>query len=135
MQLHTLKTNNTSLKKNRIGRGGKRGSFSGRGIKGQKARAGRRIRPEIRDMIMKIPKHRGHRYTGPAKMRVAVSSLILAKHFKAGERITPKILYEKRLIKKIGGKIPTVKILGSLEPLAGRHIIGLESSKRHIKAQ
>lgn len=135
MQLHTLKSNNKSSKKVRIGRGGKRGSFSGRGIKGQKARAGRRIRPEIRDMIMKIPKRRGHRHTGPAKTRIAVNAMILAKHFKPGEHITPTALYEKRLIKKIGGRIPTVKILGSLDSLLGRHIIGFETSKKHIKIQ
>lgn len=43
----------------RIGRSGKRGSYSGRGVKGQKSRSGHRIRPAERDLIMRIPKRRG----------------------------------------------------------------------------
>lgn len=59
MKLHELK----SIKKRvqRIGRGGKRGSYSGRGVKGQRSRAGHRIRPAERDLIMRIPKLRGFR--------------------------------------------------------------------------
>lgn len=59
MQLHEL----PSIKKRsqRIGRSGKRGSYSGRGVKGQKSRAGRRLRPAERDIILRIPKRRGFR--------------------------------------------------------------------------
>jgi large subunit ribosomal protein L15 len=59
MKLHNL----TSIQKRsqRIGRGGKRGSYSGRGVKGQKSRAGRRIRPAERDLIIRLPKLRGFR--------------------------------------------------------------------------
>ncbi len=39
-----------------IGRGGKRGKTSGRGHKGQNARAGTSKRPEMRDIIKKLPK-------------------------------------------------------------------------------
>ena len=42
-----------------VGRGGKRGKTSGRGTKGQNARAGRKKRPEMRDFIKRIPKLRG----------------------------------------------------------------------------
>jgi large subunit ribosomal protein L15 len=45
----------------RIGRGGKRGTTSGRGTKGQKSRSGHRIRPAERDLIIRIPKRRGFR--------------------------------------------------------------------------
>ena len=44
----------------RVGRGGKRGKTSGRGTKGQNARAGRKKRPEMRDIIKKLPKRRGY---------------------------------------------------------------------------
>ena len=60
MQLHQI-IKSEGRKSQRIGRGGKRGSFSGRGIKGQRSRAGRRIRPAERDLIMRIPKKRGFR--------------------------------------------------------------------------
>ena len=60
MQLHELKSNNRKKQK-RIGRGGKRGTFSGRGTKGQKSRSGRRIRKAERDLIIRLPKRRGFR--------------------------------------------------------------------------
>ena len=42
-----------------MGRGGTRGKTAGRGTKGQNARAGRKKRPELRDIIKRIPKLRG----------------------------------------------------------------------------
>lgn len=42
-----------------MGRGGKRGTYSGKGVKGQKSRAGHRIRPAERDFIQRLPKRRG----------------------------------------------------------------------------
>jgi large subunit ribosomal protein L15 len=59
MKLHSLE----SIKKRtqRIGRSGKRGSYSGRGVKGQRSRSGHRIRPALRDLIIRLPKLRGFR--------------------------------------------------------------------------
>jgi large subunit ribosomal protein L15 len=130
MQLHTLQSKNKKSRKQRIGRGGKRGSFSGRGIKGQKARAGRKIRPEMRDLIMKMPKRRGHRHTGPKKTLVTVSASAIAKKFKEGEKITPKTLIERGLVSRVGGKTPPIKILGSLGVLSGMTIIGCTTSRQ-----
>lgn len=45
----------------RVGRGGKRGTSSGHGTKGQKSRSGHRIRPAERDMLIRLPKLRGYR--------------------------------------------------------------------------
>src|SRR5665213_1367859 len=63
MQLDKL-TRPKSLKRpyRRVGRGqaSTRGKQSGRGGKGQTARAGHKIRPELRDIIKKIPKRRGY---------------------------------------------------------------------------
>ena len=63
-QLHP-KTTRKSIK--RVGRGGKRGTYSGRGVKGQGARAGNKKRPGMRDLIQQIPKLRGARNIGPKK--------------------------------------------------------------------
>lgn len=60
MQFHQLQSIRMRRKK-RVGRGGKRGTTSGRGTKGQKSRAGRKIRPQERDLIIRIPKKRGFR--------------------------------------------------------------------------
>ena len=60
MQLHELQPfHRLKRKAPRVGRGGKRGTTSGKGTKGQKARAGHRIRPAERDLIIRIPKLRG----------------------------------------------------------------------------
>lgn len=58
MQLHTLQGFRTKQVR-RVGRGGKRGTTSGRGTKGQKSRAGHVIRPAVRDLIIRLPKRRG----------------------------------------------------------------------------
>jgi len=61
MQFHEIRRRNPNKKpKPRIGQGGKRGTTSGRGQKGQKSRSGHRIRPAERDLIQRLPKLRGH---------------------------------------------------------------------------
>lgn len=112
MQLHQLKPKRESKRKKRIGRGGKRGTYSGRGMKGQKSRAGRGPRPAIRDFIKKIPKKRGYRFKSIKEKPQIVNLKDLEKHFSANEKVTPQTLLEKGLISKIKGKIPEVKILG-----------------------
>jgi large subunit ribosomal protein L15 len=73
MKLHSL-TRIRSKNEQRIGRGGKRGTTAGRGQKGQKSRAGHRIRPAERDLILKLPKKRGFR-NKPKKDAVTVFNL------------------------------------------------------------
>lgn len=96
----------------RIGRGGKRGTYSGRGIKGQRARAGAKMRPAERDIIKKIPKLRGYRFKGFGVRPAAVNVDTVEKHFAAGETVSPATLLAKGLIRRVGGKTPRVKILG-----------------------
>lgn len=59
MQAHNLKARTKRQTSRQVGRGGKRGKTSGKGTKGQNARAGRKKRPEIRDFIKRFPKLRG----------------------------------------------------------------------------
>ena len=56
MQLHDLKRKTENKDVKRVGRGGGRGKTSGRGTKGQNARAGHKKRPEIREILKKLPK-------------------------------------------------------------------------------
>ncbi|MDO8523284.1 MAG: uL15 family ribosomal protein [bacterium] len=115
MQSHELQKAHGRVKR-RVGRGGKRGSFSGKGIKGQRARSGHRIRPQIRDMIKKIHKRRGQRRgyfaRSVASKPAGVNLEVLEKNFNNGDKITPKSLLAKSLIRPVGGKMPKVKILG-----------------------
>jgi large subunit ribosomal protein L15 len=117
MQIHEIKSRTKRATKKVVGRGGKRGKTSGRGTKGQKARAGHRIRPAIRDVIKKLPKRRGegvsrNRYSTAFANTVILNIGVLEEVFSAGEQVTPKTLLEKELVKKMGSSIPSVKILG-----------------------
>jgi len=70
MQLHQIQPITKRRIKRRVGRGGKRGTYSGRGGKGQTARAGAKVRPEIRDLIKKIPKIRGYRFKKRSLLKI-----------------------------------------------------------------
>jgi len=59
MQFHNLKSKTKRKHSRQVGRGGTRGKTAGRGTKGQNARAGRKKRPELRDIIKRVPKLRG----------------------------------------------------------------------------
>lgn len=111
MQIHQI---NFRLKdKKRVGRGGKRGNYSGRGMKGQKARAGRKIRPALRDFILKIPKLRGIKNVRINKNIFVVNIDKINQLFSLGEKVNLKSLKEKKLLKiPKGTKKFRVKILG-----------------------
>jgi len=118
MQLHRLKPVHKLKRKKRIARGGKRGGYSGRGIKGQKSRAGAKIRPAIRDLMMKFPKKRGrakHAFKSLFFKPVILNLEDIEKNFKDGGIVSPKTLFEKRLISRKKGALPEVKILGGGE--------------------
>lgn len=117
MQLHDLKRTTPNKKKKRVGRGGRRGKTSGRGHKGQKARAGGTPRPQARDMIKKIPKRRGHgkhraKTVHNSRLEPEVVNLFaIEKHFADGETVSPETLAEKKLVRHSGKRIPPVKVL------------------------
>lgn len=104
----------------RVGRGqsSTRGKQSGRGGKGQTARAGHKVRPALRDIIKKIPKRRGYgknrgRTVWAMKPRPLTITLSqIEKNFDAGTEITPKLLIEKRLLTPHKGVRPMVKVVG-----------------------
>ncbi len=111
MELYQLKPIHKSKKRKRVGRGGKRGTYAGRGVKGQRARAGRRLKPVIRELIKRYPKLRGYKFKKQAFKPAIINIETLEKKFKSGEIVDPKILLEKKLIRRIKGKVPKVKIL------------------------
>ena len=101
----------------RVGRGGKRGKTAGRGTKGQKARAGHKIRPEMRDIIKKLPKRRGYgknrARTVVNRPRTAVVNLKDLMRFEDGAAVTPAALIAHGLVRRSGGAMPPVKVLGT----------------------
>ena len=115
MQLHQIKPIHKNKKRKRVGRGGKRGTYSGRGGKGQTARAGHKLAPIIRELIKRYPKLRGYRLKKRPKNLVVLNLEVLENKFREAETVSPATLLEKKLIRKIKGKIPKVKILGKGE--------------------
>jgi large subunit ribosomal protein L15 len=113
MQLHELKRKHKNKERKRVGRGGKHGTYSGRGAKGQKSRAGRKMVPLIREMIKRYPKLKGYRAFAIENYFAIVNLNVLEKNTKDGETINPENLIQKGLISKMKGRTPKVKILGT----------------------
>lgn len=113
MQIHELKINHKNRSRKRVGRGGKKGTYSSRGMKGQNSRAGRKFMPIIRELIKRYPKLKGYRRFVFEKNIAVVNLSILESVCKDGDIVTPAFLLEKGLIEKYKGKMPEVKILGT----------------------
>ena len=115
MQLHTLKRKTPNKKSQQVGRGGTRGKTSGRGTKGQNARAGRKKRPELRDFIKRFPKLRGRGVNSQKVFRIKAISVNLKTIntlFNAGETVNVQNLIEKKAFGFKKGTMPSAKILG-----------------------
>jgi large subunit ribosomal protein L15 len=119
MQFHNLQSKNISRSKKRIGRGGKRGTYSGKGMKGQKSRSGTggtNIPEKGRSSwVKRFPKLGG--FNSVYRRNLIVQSKDLAKFFKDGDTVTLQSLIEKKLLKNpkrgFSGKMQSVKILNN----------------------
>ncbi len=134
MQTNNLVRKTKNKKQKLIGRGGKRGKTSGRGTKGQWAHGSHGVRPEMRDVIKKFPKLRGH---GKNRARTVNSSVVrptvinievLEARFKDGDVVSPSTLIAAGLAKKVGGQNPTIKILAHGESKKKFTLKGLQTS-------
>jgi large subunit ribosomal protein L15 len=118
MQLHQLKPTTTRKTIKRIGRGGKRGKTSGKGGKGQTARAGGRPRPELRDMIKRLPKRRGFgknraRTVNNERVRSYPVNVAALNVFKDGDTVNPASIIALGILVVRDGREVQVKILGT----------------------
>lgn len=112
MLIHQIKPSANAKKSRRIGRGNgsKRGNYSGRGMKGQKARTGGNIKPGFEGgqtpLKRKLPKLKGFKNLNQIKYRaINIGDLNV---FEEGSEVTVETLIHKGLLTK---KEP-VKILG-----------------------
>lgn len=136
MQIHSLKVKTKRKKSVQVGRGGKRGKTSGRGTKGQKARAGSKLRPEMRDIIKKMPKLRGRGKNSnlPNKTNTAVTLSTLEKYFGAGDIVNMQTLREKKVINAVTARSRAVKIVATGELSKGLTIDGVSMTAGAQKA-
>ncbi|MFH1187531.1 MAG: 50S ribosomal protein L15 [bacterium] len=112
--LHNLQSSKGAKKnkRNRVGRGNSsgHGTYSTRGLKGQKARSGGKKGLKIFGMKMvrqRIPKYKGMKSFQQPVQTVNLS--VLQKYFKDEDIVEPKILFKKQLISS--NKF-AVKVLG-----------------------
>ena len=132
MNLSQLKSDTVRKSKKRVGRGGKRGTFSGKGSKGQKSRAGASVRAGFRGGDNRIwqlfPKQRGaskkpgragndsphrkHRFYQLRRDKSSVVNIEEFNNFNDGETVTPKTLFDKSMLRRVK---KGVKILGDGE--------------------
>jgi large subunit ribosomal protein L15 len=99
-----------------MGRGGTRGKTSGRGTKGQNARAGHKKRPEIRDFIKRLPKLRGRGKNLNTSIQSKFSTVnlgLLNKLCKNGDVVSPETLVKYNVLTMSKGNLPKVKILAT----------------------
>jgi len=115
MQIHELKVKPKKNRK-RIGRGGKRGTYSGKGNKGQKARSGGNVDPLFQggstSLVERLKKTRGFKAINPKKN--ILSLFDIEDNFEDGSVVTLESLVEKKIFRKSEIK-NGVKILGDGE--------------------
>ena len=113
MQIHEIKLRKKKKRKT-IGRGGKRGTYSGKGNKGQKARSGAKIDPLFEggrsSLVERLKKVRG--FKSPHAKKITINLNDLERNFKAGDEVSIKSLIEAGLIGTIESR-KGVKIVGS----------------------
>lgn len=115
MQFHQLQRAHKNKRSVQVGRGGKRGKTSGRGGKGQTARAGHKIYPQLRDVLRRIPKLRGRGKHGLKSFQAEVIPInldTLECVFPHEGSVSPQTLLKNKLISTRSGVLPRVKILG-----------------------
>ena len=115
MQINTLKVK-TKRRRKTIGRGGKKGTYSGRGMKGQKARSGAHIDPLFEGgrstLIDHMKKKKGFKSLNEKAIPVSLEKI--EKNFKNGEIVNRETLIKLGIIEKMN-KSRRIKILGSGE--------------------
>ncbi len=101
MQIHQLQVEGKRTRK-RVGRGGKRGTYSGRGMKGQKSRSGGNVDPLFEggrsSLIHRMKKLRG--FKSPHAKLVVVRLSDLEQLFDAGSEVSIVTLAKKGHIRQ-----------------------------------
>ena len=115
LTLQGLKPKIKKKARKRVGRGGQKGgTYAGRGLKGQKARSGGRIRPGFEGgrmpFIRQMPKARGFRSVHPKSQVVGLADV--ARCFENGAVVTPAALAQKGLVRD--ARLPA-KLLGAVK--------------------
>ncbi len=128
MQVHHLHTHRKRRKRVGRGIGSRRGTYSTRGVKGQKARAGARIRPGFEGgqtpLYLRLPKRRGFR--SRAEKAVVLNVGTLGRRFANGATVDRAQLQAASLVAPNARR---VKILGDGELRVALTVKGIQVSQ------
>lgn len=116
MQINTLQLKNKKKKRKTIGRGGKKGTYCGKGMKGQKARSGAHVDPMFEGgrstLVDHMKKKKGFKSLSKKITTIALDKI--DNKFNDGDTINKESLIKAKLLDRKGAK-NGIKILGSQE--------------------
>lgn len=137
ISLHTIKASEATRKnRKRIGRGNAagQGTYSGKGLKGQKSRSGvsNLKRLGMKQVLLRTPKSRGFKSLKPKNQVVNLHAI--TSEFSDGDMISPDTLEAKKMIES--AKKPT-KVLAqgklNLKSLKFKNLKYSDTAKENIK--
>ena len=113
MQINTLKVK-AKTKRKKVGRGGKKGTYCGKGMGGQKSRSGGNVNPLFEGgrstLIDHMKKKKGFKSRTPKAVPVSLDKI--ENKFKAGEIVSRETLLKAGIIKSVAKNV-RVKILAN----------------------
>jgi large subunit ribosomal protein L15 len=136
LSIHTIKpAKGAAKKRKRIGRGNAsgKGTYAGKGLKGQKSRSGvsNLKRLGMKQVLLRTPKKRGFNSSKPKNQIINLSDL--NGYYKEGETVSPKTLFKNGLVDNM--KI-NIKILGkgklAVKNLKFKDVLMSEAVKKQI---
>lgn len=149
MNIHQLKPKTPRTYAKRIGRGGKRGTTSGSGTKGQKSRAGAGVKPGFRGgdnrLWQLFPKQRGaskkpgnnsphrkHRFFRLANNSVISVNVSAFNKFLEGQEVTAEMLVAKGIIRDSSKPVKVLAGGNLVKKLTFKGFIFSESAKAKV---
>ena len=125
MQAHDLRPpSGAKHARRRVGRGNAsgHGTYSGRGLKGQKSRAGHKPRRFFEGgqtrLIKKLPRRRG--FTNLFRVEYAPVNLSDLAKFEAGVEVTPELLKERGILRSLRKPVKILAVGDLAKPLTVR---------------
>ncbi len=139
MQAHDLKPpKGATHARKRVGRGNAsgHGTYSTRGLKGQKARAGNKPRRFFEGgqtrLVKRLPSRRG--FTNPFRVEYSPVNLRDLAVFEAGTEVTPELLKQKRILRSLRRPIKLLAGGDITKPLTIRVHKASLTAKQKIEA-
>ncbi len=94
------------------------------------------MKPAIRDILKRYPKLRGYRFKSREEHIATITLGDLERNFERVEKVTPEALVDKRVVRRLRGRIPAIKILAGgriTKPLIIEKCMASSTAKEKIE--